>query len=106
MIEPMGYLDFLALMKSCAFVLTDSGGIQEEVTSPSINKRVFVLRTSTERPEAVESGHATVVGVDPDVFPATIQKGMDTMSSDLKVHPYGRGNSSKKIVDILVEHFA
>ncbi|RLI54091.1 MAG: UDP-N-acetylglucosamine 2-epimerase (non-hydrolyzing), partial [Candidatus Thorarchaeota archaeon] len=52
LVEPTGYLEFLALMKSCMFVLTDSGGIQEEVTAPSINKRAFVLRTSTERPEA------------------------------------------------------
>jgi UDP-N-acetylglucosamine 2-epimerase (non-hydrolysing) len=104
-IEPVGYLEFLALMKTCAFVLTDSGGIQEEVTAPSINKRVFVLRTSTERPEAVESGHATVVGVDPDRFPLMIKRGLKQGLSHNQDYPYGIGNASKKIVSILQEYF-
>jgi UDP-N-acetylglucosamine 2-epimerase (non-hydrolysing) len=105
LVEPAGYLDFLALMKACYFVLTDSGGIQEEVTAPSINKRVFVLRTSTERPEALESGHAIVVGVDPAVFPATIDKILGNETPDFSKHPYGEGNASKRIIDILQEHF-
>jgi UDP-N-acetylglucosamine 2-epimerase (non-hydrolysing) len=105
LIEPVGYLDFLALLKTCAFVLTDSGGIQEEVTAPSINKRVFVLRTSTERPEAVESGHASVVGVDPDVFPSMITKEMKKGFSQKQRHPYGTGDAAKKIVEILEEFF-
>ncbi len=104
LVEPTGYLDFLALMKSCSFVLTDSGGIQEEVTAPSINKKVFVLRTSTERPEAVESGHATVVGVNPEVFPQMIKQGIENGFSEMKGHPYGIGDASKRIIDILLEH--
>ncbi len=100
-IEPPGYLDFLKLMESCDFVLTDSGGIQEEVTAPSLNKSVFVLRTSTERHEAVESGHAIVVGVNPDEFPVSIKdaikKGLDKKRSC----PYGAGDASLKILDIL-----
>ncbi len=102
-IEPPGYLEFLALMRDCSFILTDSGGIQEEATAPSINKRVFVLRTSTERPEAEESGHATLVGVDSNQFPKTIteaiQKGLDKP----RVCPYGDGKASQKIVDILLK---
>ncbi|MHA1663553.1 MAG: non-hydrolyzing UDP-N-acetylglucosamine 2-epimerase [Candidatus Thorarchaeota archaeon] len=105
-IEPVGYLDFLALMKSCNFVLTDSGGIQEEVTSPSINKKVFVLRTSTERPEAVESGHAIVVGIEQDKFPILVKKELGRGFSKFKDHPYGSGNASQKIVDILQEHLS
>ena len=93
-------------MKACEFVLTDSGGIQEEVTAPSINKKVFVLRTSTERPEAVESGHATVVGVDPNEFPSTIKREIKDGFSQKREHPYGTGDASKKIVDILEKHFA
>jgi UDP-N-acetylglucosamine 2-epimerase (non-hydrolysing) len=104
LIEPVGYLDFLALMKTCRFVLTDSGGIQEEATAPSINKRVFVLRTSTERPEAIESGHATVVGVDSDVFPAIVKREARQNLLQTKVHPYGTGDASVKIVDILEEY--
>ena len=105
LIEPTGYLDFLGLMKTCLFVLTDSGGIQEEVTAPSINKRVFVLRTSTERPEAVDSGHATIVGVDPDVFPKKVKQGMAKEPSSMKGHPYGDGTAAKNIVDILQDSF-
>ena len=56
-IEPVGYFDFLTLLKICKFVISDSGGIQEEVTSPHINKYALILRDSTERPESVASGH-------------------------------------------------
>jgi UDP-N-acetylglucosamine 2-epimerase (non-hydrolysing) len=105
LVEPTGYLEFLALMKACAFVLTDSGGIQEEVTAPSINKKVFVLRTSTERPEAVESGYATVVGVDPETFPGRIKLEIDNGLSKMTGHPYGTGDASKKIVEILQKNF-
>ncbi len=62
LIPPQGYLDFLALLMRCQFVLTDSGGIQEEATAPNIRKKVFVLRNKTERLEAVESGFAELVG--------------------------------------------
>jgi UDP-N-acetylglucosamine 2-epimerase (non-hydrolysing) len=104
LIEPPGYLDFLSLLESCSFVLTDSGGIQEEVTAPSINKKVFVLRTSTERPEAVESGHATVVGVDPETFPTAIRQGTADGFEKPRDCPYGDGHASKNIVDILMDH--
>ncbi len=105
-INPLGYLDFLNMMTRCAYVLTDSGGIQEEVTAPSINKRAFVLRTSTERPEAVDSGHVTVVGVNPDVFPEQIKS---LTKSELKpsiLSPYGKGDASKKIIDILINELS
>ncbi|MCK4566948.1 MAG: UDP-N-acetylglucosamine 2-epimerase (non-hydrolyzing) [Candidatus Thorarchaeota archaeon] len=100
-VEPPGYLDFIALMKRCSFILTDSGGIQEEATAPSINKSVFVLRTSTERPEAVDSGHATVVGVDPESFPKMISSAIDKGLEKSRKCPYGDGNASKKIVDAI-----
>ena len=63
-LPPLGYLDFLILMKNCKLIITDSGGIQEEATAPSIRKPVLVMRLSTERPEAVEAGFAKVVGTD------------------------------------------
>ncbi len=103
MTDPVSYLDFLRLIQTCSFVLTDSGGIQEEVTAPSLNKKVFVLRTSTERPEAVESGHATVVGVNPREFPKAILDGIREGLDDERTCPYGDGTASKRIVDILVE---
>ncbi|MHA2041773.1 MAG: non-hydrolyzing UDP-N-acetylglucosamine 2-epimerase [Candidatus Thorarchaeota archaeon] len=100
-IEPVAYLDFLSLQKKCSFILTDSGGIQEEATAPSINKKVFVLRTSTERPEAVDSGHAVVVGVDPEVFPSMVRNGIREGLDDERPCPYGEGDASKKIMDLL-----
>ncbi len=101
LIDPVGYLDFLGLIARAEYVLTDSGGIQEEVTAPSLNKRAFVLRTSTERPEAVESGHVSIVGVDPQRFPEVIKSEKKTMQPDSK-SPYGDGNAAKKIIEILV----
>jgi len=102
-IEPLGYLDFLRLMDMCSYVITDSGGIQEEVTAPSLNKRVFVLRVTTERPEAVESGHAVVVGVDPTRFPAMIRDGVDSGLHPSRPCPYGSGDAAKRIMDILID---
>jgi len=100
-VDPPGYLHFIALMKNCSFILTDSGGIQEEATAPSINKSVFVLRTSTERPEAVDSGHATVVGIDPERFPKMILSAIDKGLEKSRKCPYGDGNASKKIIDAI-----
>jgi UDP-N-acetylglucosamine 2-epimerase (non-hydrolysing) len=100
-IEPVGYLDFLSLQKKCSFILTDSGGIQEEATAPSINKKVFVLRTSTERPEAVDSGHAVVVGVNPEVFPSMVRNGIREGLEEERPCPYGEGDASKKIMNLL-----
>ena len=102
-IEPPGYLEFLALMRDCQFILTDSGGIQEEATAPSINKRVFVLRTSTERPEAEKSGHATLVGVDPTVFLDSIKRAIQKGLNKPRKCPYGDGHAARKIVDILLK---
>ena len=63
-IDPVGYLDFLRLLRKCKFVITDSGGVQEEITSPQINKRALILRDCTERPESVESGHSVLCKIE------------------------------------------
>jgi UDP-N-acetylglucosamine 2-epimerase (non-hydrolysing) len=98
---PLGYLDFLVLMRQCELVLTDSGGIQEEATAPSIRKKVLVLRLSTERPEAVESGFARVVGTGKD-------KALEAMQEVLRKpevlpfdSPYGNGDAAEKILNIV-----
>ncbi|HIH02043.1 TPA: UDP-N-acetylglucosamine 2-epimerase (non-hydrolyzing), partial [Thermoplasmata archaeon] len=62
LLPPAGYFDMLVLMAKARLILTDSGGIQEEATSPVIRKRVLVVRDSTERPEAVRAGYCKVVG--------------------------------------------
>jgi len=55
MIKSVGYFDILKLMKNCSFIVTDSGGLQEEATSPKIRKKVLVIRKKTDRPESIKS---------------------------------------------------
>jgi UDP-N-acetylglucosamine 2-epimerase (non-hydrolysing) len=98
---PLGYLDFLVLMRKCELILTDSGGIQEEATAPSIRKRVLVLRLSTERPEAVEAGFAKVVGTDKNQILATINETLAKREELPIKSPYGNGDAAEKIVKII-----
>jgi UDP-N-acetylglucosamine 2-epimerase (non-hydrolysing) len=101
-IEPVGYFDFLTLLKTCRFVISDSGGVQEEVTSPYINKHALVLRRSTERPESVLSGHTVMCDVDYNKIRTSIRKIESGELPEKKVgSPYGSGNSAEKIVEIL-----
>jgi UDP-N-acetylglucosamine 2-epimerase (non-hydrolysing) len=91
------------LLKHCYFVLTDSGGIQEE--APSLGKPVLVMRQATERPEAVEAGTVALVGTDPEHIIAACCRLIDepqhykTMSE--AHNPYGDGLASKRIADIM-----
>ena len=98
---PLGYLDFLVLMKKSELIITDSGGIQEEATAPSMRKPVLVLRLSTERPEAVESGFAKVVGTDKDKALAAITEALAKREELPAKSPYGDGNAAEKITDII-----
>lgn len=99
-LPPVGYLDFLLLMKNCDHILTDSGGIQEEATAPPIRKRVLVLRLSTERPEAVKAGFVKVVGVKKREILEGIERALVKQAPHVP-SPYGRGRSSQKILRIL-----
>ncbi|MFQ5910463.1 MAG: non-hydrolyzing UDP-N-acetylglucosamine 2-epimerase [Thermoplasmata archaeon] len=100
-IPPVGYFDFLVLMRNCRLILTDSGGIQEEATAPNIRKKVFVLRSSTERPEAVEAGYAEVVGLDSTKVLQSVEALPGKEEEFKEESPYGSGDSGKRIVDIL-----
>jgi len=105
LIDPLDYESFALLMQACRLVLTDSGGIQEE--APSLGKRVFVMRETTERPEAVRSGTATLVGSDSTrIFDAVAQclsVDGDDVESLVRRNPYGDGRASQRIVNILKE---
>jgi UDP-N-acetylglucosamine 2-epimerase (non-hydrolysing) len=103
LLPPVGYFDFLVLMKNCEMIITDSGGIQEEVTAPLIRKPVLVIRLSTERPEAVQSGFAKLVGVDKQNILAAMEKALNEKRLLPKTSPYGDGTAAKKIVKILQE---
>jgi UDP-N-acetylglucosamine 2-epimerase (non-hydrolysing) len=96
LIPPLGYLDFLAVMKECALVLTDSGGVLEEATAPAIRKPVVVVRKSTERPEAVAGKFALLAGVKHDEILRSIQAKLEEGASYFP-SPFGDGRASKRI---------
>jgi UDP-N-acetylglucosamine 2-epimerase (non-hydrolysing) len=102
-LPPAGYVDMLVLMKNCKFILTDSGGLQEEATAPSIRKRVVLMRSKTERPEAVDSGFVVVAGVRKENILKSID---DVINSPLRElprrSPYGNGKASERIVDVIL----
>ena len=102
-LPPLGYFDFLLLMKKCRMIITDSGGIQEEATAPTLRKPVLVTRLSTERPEAVRSGFAKVVGVEKEGILENIKRALIGGFSFSKFSPYGNGDSAMKIVDIVMK---
>ncbi len=101
LLPPMGYFEFLALMKNCRFIMTDSGGIQEEATHPAIRKPVLVLRSSTERPEAVQAGFARIVGLNPNVILAESERLIASYPSLPDKSPFGDGKAAKKIIDLI-----
>ena len=102
-IEPLEYLSFVYLMEKATLVLTDSGGIQEE--APGLGKPVLVMRDTTERPEALESGTVHLVGTDYH----KIMNGVSTLLDDpiayekmsKAVNPYGDGKACERIINIL-----
>jgi len=102
LLPPLGYFDFLVLMKKCEMIITDSGGIQEEATAPPIRKPVLVVRLSTERPEAVEAGFAKVVGVEKHNILKAMKQTLTEERAMPNISPYGDGTSAKKIVEILM----
>lgn len=103
LIKPLGYLEFVALMDRATFVLTDSGGVQEE--APSIGKPVLVMRDTTERPEAVEAGGVRLVGADAekiyDGVRELLTNGKTFTAMAQARSPYGDGNAAERIVEIL-----
>ena len=106
LIEPLDYLPFANLISKSYLVLTDSGGIQEE--APALGKPVLVLREETERPEAVEAGTVKVIGTDEENVYDSIKTLLIDKDEYRKmanaVNPYGDGNASKHIVDIIKEN--
>ena len=102
-IEPLQYLEFVYLMEKSNIVLTDSGGIQEE--APGLGKPVLVMRDTTERPEALESGTVHLVGTDHDLIVSEVSTLLDDSEAYDKmskaVNPYGDGKACGRIVKAL-----
>ena len=107
LIEPLEYVDFANLMNKCYLIMTDSGGIQEE--APALGKPVVVLRTETERPEAVKAGTVRLAGVERNrIFEIT----SELVNNDVEYHkmahavnPYGDGKACERIVELIVKNF-
>ncbi len=103
LIAPLQYESFIYLMNKSYFIITDSGGVQEE--APSLGKPVLVMRDTTERPEAIEAGTVKLVGTDPIKIIEEAQKLLDdniSYESMSKAHnPYGDGKACSRIVDFL-----
>ena len=101
-LNPLEYTEFLALMSKCLYIMTDSGGIQEEAAT--FNKPVLVLRNTTERLEAIEAGIAKLVGTDTEC----IYKNMKLLEGSMyqqminKENPFGDGRASERIIEYLV----
>lgn len=101
--EPLDYLPFVAAMKRAHFILSDSGGVQEE--GPALGKPVLVLRRETERPEAVAAGVVELVGPNFDAIVKASLRLLDDANAYRSmaqgVSPYGDGHAAGRIVAIL-----
>ena len=106
LMEPLDYPDFVYLMDRCYFVLTDSGGVQEE--APCMGRPVLVMREKTERPEGLRAGVTRLVGTDADL----IVRESDRLLSSPKIYQamckaptlYGSGDAADQIVSIMLKH--
>lgn len=98
---PLDYPEWANLMARCAFVVTDSGGLQEE--APALGKPVLLLRNTTERPEAVAAGTVQQVGTDPDAVTASILRLLDDPAAYRAMatarNPYGDGQAARRTVE-------
>ncbi len=107
LIDPLEYEPFIYLLKHCYFVLTDSGGIQEE--APSLGKPVLVMRSLTERPEGVESGNIKLIGTDVIKIVFEVSLLLDSQADYQQMacaeNPYGDGKASDKILSAIQKHF-
>jgi UDP-N-acetylglucosamine 2-epimerase (non-hydrolysing) len=107
LLEPLNYIEFLALMKKAFLILSDSGGVQEE--APTYGKPVLVMRQVTERPEGVQKGVARLVGTDQNRIIANVSElltdplAYQQMSQG--INPYGDGKAALKIRDFLLNAF-
>lgn len=106
LIDSVGYFDVLKLMKNCMFIVSDSGGIQEEATSPLIRKKVLVVRKTTDRPESVKNGFSQVVGTSKKRILKAMKQTIRNPEVANRQSPYGNGESSKIIVSLLKRFFS
>jgi UDP-N-acetylglucosamine 2-epimerase (non-hydrolysing) len=104
LLEPLGYVPFVDLMRRAHLLLTDSGGVQEE--GPSLGKPILVLRNKTERPEAVLAGTVRLVGTDPERIVSSATRLLDDAeewaSMSRVTNTYGDGQASQRIAELIL----
>ena len=98
--NPLSHLDLLEIMKDCKLIITDSGGIQEE--GSFLNKKIIVCRKTTERPEAIETGHICLCK-DPEYLQSIFERTIENFKINEQC-PYGDGSSSVRILSILKKY--
>ena len=103
LVPPVGYLEMLGLMNSAQWVMTDSGGVQEETTALGIP--CITLRENTERPITVEQGTNTVVGCDTALILSTVENILTTGGKAGNIPELWDGNAAGRIVDIIREKY-
>ena len=105
--EPLDYSELVGAIDRCYFVLTDSGGLQEE--APSLGKPVLVLRKTTERPEAIAAGTAKLVGTETSEIVGAATELLTDSDTYQKmataINPFGDGHAAEYIVQIIRSHF-
>ena len=102
MIDPMGYIDFLTLLKNADFVMTDSGGIQEETTALGVP--CLTVRTSTERPSTIEEGTNKLVNPDPESIKKAVEEQVNAdRNRKYSVPKYWDGKAAERIAEKIAE---
>ena len=107
LISPLDVVDFHNLAARSYFIMTDSGGVQEE--APSLGKPVLVLRDTTERPEGVEAGTLKLVGTESEKVKEEMEELLDNDAEYQRMaqakNPYGDGKASERILDAIAYYF-
>ena len=107
LISPLDVVDFHNLAARSYFIMTDSGGVQEE--APSLGKPVLVLRDTTERPEGVEAGTLKLVGTESEKVKQEMEELLDNAAEYQRMsqakNPYGDGKASERILDAITYYF-
>lgn len=108
LIEPLDVLDFHNMAARSYFIMSDSGGVQEE--APSLGKPVLVLRDTTERPEGIEAGTLKLVGTDPATITTAMNELLDDPSEYERMatakNPYGDGQAAERILMAIADRFS
>ncbi|MBU1045199.1 MAG: UDP-N-acetylglucosamine 2-epimerase (non-hydrolyzing) [Candidatus Omnitrophica bacterium] len=107
LLKPLDYQSFVYLLKHCFFVLSDSGGVQEE--APAFNKPILVMREVTERQEGIEAGVAKLVGMDTANILKQVKLLLNSVSAyqsmSKSASPYGDGSAAKRIVQAILKQY-